>query len=110
MLFAAVVGITTFMISLPPAEGASAATLLHPEFTVVVPQPDPVRLPYAFGMAQEAENVSDATNEWIEFAASEGSIQRAYRYWALGQGAEFRGPRWSILRNVLGWRPADERP
>jgi Na+/H+-dicarboxylate symporter len=95
---------------LMPAEGAAAATLLHPEFTVVVPQPDPVRLPYAFGMALDAEDISDATNEWIEFAASEGSIQRAYTYWVLGQGAEVRTPRWSILRNVLGWRSGDEAP
>jgi ABC-type amino acid transport substrate-binding protein len=95
---------------LMPAEGAAAATLLHPEFTVVVPQPDPVRLPYAFGMAPDAEDISDATNEWIEFAASEGSIQRAYTYWVLGQGAEVRTPRWSILRNVLGWRSGDEAP
>jgi hypothetical protein len=36
-------------------------------------------------------------------------VTRAYDYWILGKGADNRGPRWSILRNVLGWRPADER-
>jgi Na+/H+-dicarboxylate symporter/ABC-type amino acid transport substrate-binding protein len=99
-------GIDAFLM---PAEGAAAATLLHPEFTVVVPQPDPVKLPYAFGMANGAEDMSDAANAWIVFASSEGMITRAYNYWILGQGAESRDPRWSILRNVLGWRPADER-
>jgi Na+/H+-dicarboxylate symporter/ABC-type amino acid transport substrate-binding protein len=94
---------------LMPAEGAAAFTLLHPEFAVVVPQPDPVRLPYAFGLAPNAERMADAVNEWIVFAQSEGTIQRAYDYWVLGRGAEKKTPRWSILRNVLGWRPAEDR-
>jgi ABC-type amino acid transport substrate-binding protein len=93
---------------LTPAEGAAAFTLLHPEYTVVVPQPDPVKLPYAFGTALNAEDISDAVNEWIVFATSEGSVARAYDYWILGQGAERKEPRWSILRNVLGWRPSNE--
>ena len=94
---------------LAPAEGAAAGTLLHPEFTVVVPQPDPVKLPYAFGLAPDAERVADAVNEWVLFASSEGAITRAYDYWILGKGAEPKRPRWSVLRNVLGWKPADER-
>jgi len=99
-------GVDAFLM---PAEGGAAFTLLHPEFAVVVPQPDPVRLPYAFGLAPDAERMADAVNEWIVFAQSEGMVQRAYDYWVLGRGAEDRRPRWSILRNVLGWRPADER-
>ena len=92
-----------------PAEGGAAVTLLHPEYTVVVPQPDPVKLPYAFGLAMGARDLSDAVNEWIVFASSEGKVPRAYAYWILGQGAQNSGPRWSILRDVLGWRPADAR-
>jgi hypothetical protein len=68
-----------------------------------------VKLPYAIGLAPDAERLADAVNEWIVFAQSEGAITRAYNYWILGQGAGRAGPRWSILRNVLGWRPADER-
>ena len=36
-------------------------------------------------------------------ATSEGTIQHAYDYWILGRGGEKDGPRWSILRDVLGW-------
>jgi Na+/H+-dicarboxylate symporter len=93
---------------LMPAEAAAAATLLHPEYTVVVPQPDPVRLPYAFGLALDAEDLAEAVNEWLVFAESEGTITRAYSHWILGQGAAPPGRRWSVLRNVLGWRPANE--
>ena len=86
-----------------PAENASAWTLLHPEYTVVVPQPDPIRIPSAFGVALHSEDLVDAVNEWVVFASSEGTVQRAREYWVLGKGAEDPGPRWSILRDVLGW-------
>ena len=88
---------------LVPAENASAWTLLHPEYTVVTPQPDPVRVPSGFGVALDADDLLTAVNEWVVFATSEGKIDRARNYWVLGQGAEATGPRWSIIRNVLGW-------
>ena len=31
------------------------------------------------------------------------SYNRAYDYWILGVGAEEEKPRWSVVRNVLGW-------
>lgn len=86
-----------------PAEGASAATLLHPEYSVVGPQPDPVKVAYAFGLALDSGDLVDAINEWIIFARNEGAIQRAYDYWILGRGAEQKQRRWSIMRDVLGW-------
>jgi Na+/H+-dicarboxylate symporter len=88
---------------LMPAEGASAWTLLHPELTVVVPQPDPVKIPTGFGLPLDARDLADAVDEWVVFATSEGLVHRAYEYWVLGRGAEEKGPRWSILRDVLGW-------
>jgi Na+/H+-dicarboxylate symporter len=88
---------------LVPAENGSAWSLLHPEYTVVVPQPDPVKVPTAFGLALDADDLADAVNEWVVFATNEGMIQRAYDYWILGQGAGEKHPRWSIVRNVLGW-------
>jgi len=42
-------------------------------------------------------------NERVAFATGEGLVQRAHEYWVLGRGAEEGGPRWSILRDVLGW-------
>ncbi len=88
---------------LMPAEGASAATLLHPQYTVVVPQPDPVSLPTAFGVALHARDLAEALNEWIVFARSEGTIRNAYDYWVLGKGAEPKRRRWSIMHDVLGY-------
>ena len=86
-----------------PAENASAWTLLHPSYTVVIPQPDPVQRQSAFGLALDADNLARVVDQWVLFAKHEGTIQRAYDYWILGQGAIDKRPRWSILRNVLGW-------
>ena len=88
---------------LVPAENGSAWSLLHPEYTVVVPQPNPVKVPSAFGLALDAGDLTDVVNEWVVFATNEGMIQQAYDYWILGQGAGGKLPRWSIIRNVLGW-------
>jgi hypothetical protein len=92
--------IDTFLM---PAEHASSWTLLYPRYTVAVPQPDPVKMPTAFGMARDAGELVDVVNEWVLFADNAGIIQRSYDYWILGQGAQHKEPRWSIMRNVLGW-------
>jgi len=88
---------------LMPAENAAGWTLLYPHYTVVVPQPDPVRVPSAFGVASNAEPLRSLVNEWVIFADNAGLIEEAYGYWVLGKGAENTEPRWSIMRNVLGW-------
>ena len=88
---------------LMPAENASAWTLLHPEYTVVVPQPNPSKVPSAFAMAIDADELARLVDQWVLFATNEGAIQRAYDYWILGQGAVNKKARWSIMRDVLGW-------
>lgn len=88
---------------LMPAEHASGWTLLHPRYSVVVPQPDPVRIPSAFGLPSDAEALAELVDEWLIYADSAGLLRRAYDYWVLGQGAQSREPRWSIMRDVLGW-------
>ena len=35
--------------------------------------------------------------------ALDGTVERLFDYWIHGQDAGRRGPRWSVLRDVLGW-------
>jgi Na+/H+-dicarboxylate symporter len=86
-----------------PAEHAAAWSLLHPEYTVVVPQPDPVKVPTAFGLAMESEDLARVINEWVIYAHNAGIVDSAFEYWIAGKGAKKTEPRWSIMRNVLGW-------
>ena len=87
-----------------PVEGAAASTLLHPEYTVVVPQPAPVKIPVSFGLPLGADHLAIEVDQWVTFAMSEGLVDRAYDQWILGKDAQSRKPRWSILRDVLGWK------
>lgn len=87
---------------LMPAENASGWTLLYPDYTVVVPQPNPVHIPSAFGMARDAGELVEMVNEWVVFADSAGLIQVPYKYWVRGEGLGESKPRWSIMRDVLG--------
>jgi len=88
---------------LMPAENASGWTLLYPNYTVVVPQPNPVHIPSAFGMARDAGELVEMVNEWVVFADSAGQIRAPYKYWVRGEGLAESKPRWSIMRDVLGW-------
>ena len=40
---------------------------------------------------------------WLLSAKSDGTIDELYRYWMLGEVKNTQPPRWSIIRNVLGW-------
>jgi Na+/H+-dicarboxylate symporter/ABC-type amino acid transport substrate-binding protein len=85
------------------AERGSAWTLIHPEFSVAVPQPDVLAAPVAIGMARDAEKLSDFVNAWLGLKREDGTIDQLYEHWILGGGAAPRQPRWSVIRDVLGW-------
>jgi ABC-type amino acid transport substrate-binding protein len=87
------------------AEAGSAWTLLHPEFSVVVPRPDPLRWPVAIATRNGDDDLSQVVGEWLVVQKASGEIAQAYDYWMLGKGAEPARRRWTILRDVLGWKP-----
>jgi ABC-type amino acid transport substrate-binding protein len=86
-----------------PAERASALTLLHPEFTVVVPEPDVIKVPLAYPISGHGTGWEAYVNTWIELKRRDGTIDRLYRHWILGRDAVQTRPRWSVARDVLHW-------
>jgi len=85
------------------AERGAAWSLLYPKYSVVVPQPDVIRLPLAYPVARGDRALADFLTSWIELKKGDGTIDRLYDYWILGKDAEPRSPRRSIIRNVLHW-------
>lgn len=85
------------------AEGGSAWTLIHPRFSVVVPRPNVVSGPIAFATPKGAPEVHDYVSTWIALKRQDGVARHLYDFWILGRGAESTTPRWSVIRNVLGW-------
>jgi Na+/H+-dicarboxylate symporter len=84
-----------------PAEQGAFITLTQPRFTVVVPTPDPIRIPLAYPLARRDSQWADVVNTWVELKQKDGTFSALYRHWILGQSAKPRTPRWSILDNVL---------
>jgi Na+/H+-dicarboxylate symporter/ABC-type amino acid transport substrate-binding protein len=85
------------------AERGSAWTLIYPEFSVAIPQPDVLATPISIGMAHDAKTLADFINAWLRLKREDKTIDQLYKYWILGAGAEPRQPRWSVVRDVLGW-------
>jgi ABC-type amino acid transport substrate-binding protein len=86
-----------------PAESGSVRTLLHPQYSVVVPDTDVVRVPLAYPLAHRDLAFASFINTWIELKQRDGTIDALRRHWILGQDAVTRRPRWSVIRDVLHW-------
>lgn len=84
------------------AEAGMAWSLMHPEYSVVIPGPEPIRRPLAFGTDPDSTRLARYIDEWLTLQQARGNVQQAYDYWILGRGAEARIPRWSIGHDVLG--------
>jgi ABC-type amino acid transport substrate-binding protein len=84
------------------AERGSAWTVIHPEFSVAIPQPDVLAAPVSIAMARDAERLADFINAWLRLKREDQTIEQLYNYWTLGSGAQPRQPRWSVIRDVLG--------
>jgi ABC-type amino acid transport substrate-binding protein len=69
---------------------------------VVVPRPV-VRLPVAYLVAADNPTVLSAMNNWLAIESANGYIDEIYAYWVEGKTENVRQPRWSIIRDVLGW-------
>jgi ABC-type amino acid transport substrate-binding protein len=85
------------------AERGSFLTLLYPAYSVAVPHPLEIRVPLAYPVARHDVEMARFLSLWIDLKRKDGTIQALYDHWILGKDAKIRQPRWSILRNVLGF-------
>ncbi len=85
------------------AERAAALTLLNPSYSVMVPRPGTIAIPMAYAVAKGEQELADFLSRWIEIKKKEKTFQRYYDHWILGKNPSRKEPRWSVIRNVLGW-------
>ena len=85
------------------AERGSAYTLLHPEYSVVVPRPRLVKVPLAYVIAGRDEALARVVDTWIDLKRKDGTIDELFNHWILGRNAVQHGRRWSVLDDVLHW-------
>lgn len=86
------------------AEAGAAWTLIYPEYSVLIPKPLESSLPLGYPVAARDLEFKEVLDGWLLSKVKDGTIKDLYDYWILGRNAERKEPRWSILRNVLGWR------
>lgn len=84
------------------AEAGSAMTLLHPEYKVQVGEN---RMVYnlAYPVNDYDKDFLVFLNQWLALEAQSNASQESYNYWILGNPRIDKSPRWSVIRDVLGW-------
>ena len=85
------------------AEAGSGWTLVYPAFSVTLARPNLIKSPLAYALPRDARELQDYVDNWITLKKKSGMVDRLYKYWILGQGAERQEPRWSVIHNMLGW-------
>ena len=85
------------------SEEGAAWSVLYPAFSLVVPKPT-VRFPAGYSVAHGNTRLLASVNGWLAAERATGTIDTLYSYWMLGGATKAkRSPRWSVIRNVLGW-------
>ncbi len=69
------------------AERGSAWTLRYPAYSVVVPGPDPIRVPLAYPIGKRDAALARVVNTWIALKRKDGTLDAAYQHWILGHDA-----------------------
>ncbi len=84
------------------ADQGAAWTIRHPEFTLVTPTPTLI-IPHGYSVARGNTDLLLYLDTWLLNARMDGTVDALYRYWMLGKVKETQPPRWSVIRDVLGW-------
>ncbi len=84
-------------------EQAKAWVTPRPGYTAVVPKGLGGQLLLAYLMPKGSEDLREFLNYWMRLQTANGLHDRLKEKWIDGNPESSTGPRWSILRNVLGW-------
>jgi ABC-type amino acid transport substrate-binding protein len=85
------------------AQEGAAYTYRYPPFTVVPVGDPPVRLPIAYAVPKGDVETMEFVSSWIDLKRGDNTIDDLYEYWMLGGASNVVEPRWSVIRDVLGW-------
>jgi len=85
------------------AEAGSAWCLVYPQYSVVVPEGSETKVPLGYAVSRKNPSLAQFLDTWVELAKRSGRVDGLYGHWILGEGAVDSTPRWSVIRDVLGW-------
>jgi Na+/H+-dicarboxylate symporter len=90
------------------AEAGGAWTLVFPQFAVARPTDLSARLPAAIAMPRHQGDLLNLVDSWITTKLESGYVSKLFDHWVMGKQPDDREPRWSILRNVIGFGRDEE--
>ena len=85
------------------AEEGAAYSYRYPRYAVVKAENGGIRLPAGYAVPKGDIEMMEFVSNWVDLKQKEGTVDQLYEYWMLGGVAKPRQPRWSIVRDVLGW-------
>jgi ABC-type amino acid transport substrate-binding protein len=85
------------------AEEGAAYSYRHPRYTVARAHRGKIQVPAAYAVPKGDVEMMEFVSNWIELKRKDGSIDSLYEYWMMGGASKPRKPRWSVIRDVLGW-------
>jgi Na+/H+-dicarboxylate symporter len=84
-------------------ERACAWSLLYPQFAPVLPEPRVASFSLAYAAPRGEPDLVNMLDTFIDVQRAGGRLESARRHWILGEATRVHEPRWSLVRNVLGW-------
>ncbi|MEW6993320.1 cation:dicarboxylase symporter family transporter [Colwelliaceae bacterium MEBiC 14330] len=84
-------------------ESASAWAMLYPNYSAVIPKHLKFRAPVAFVLPKGQADFVQYINTWLKLKKENGFQDKVYDYWILGKNPKAIKPRWSVMKDVLGW-------
>jgi len=84
-------------------EQGAAYSYRHPRYSVARVSGRGIRLPAAYAIPKGDVAMMEFVSNWIDLKRKDGTIDALYDYWMLGGALRQKEPRWSVIRNVLGW-------
>jgi len=84
-------------------EAGSAWAMLYPNYSAVIPKGLKLRAPVAFTLPKGQLDYLQYMNTWLKLKEENGFQDKVYDYWILGKNPKAKQPRWSVMKDVLGW-------
>lgn len=86
------------------AEAGAAWSLFHPGYTMVNPIHPPVKVPLVYPLGEDDGYFHSLINDWIDLKMKDGTVDALFAHWIVGREDTSGQHRWSIKRDVLGWK------
>ena len=85
------------------AEEGAAYAYRYPRYTVARARNGGIRYPAAYAVPKGDTEMQGFVSNWVDLKRKDGTVDALYEYWMLGGASRPKSPRWSVIRDVLGW-------